>query len=142
MKERYKTPYYNNEKYYDPTAGTALLNIIRRERNDIPVRNAVEKLKYRRDPIRQFAIEYTRQYIAEKGLYTESGKIRTHANAQKVEKTVKFYEACMIADDSDIPSILAYFGWSNDKRVEQLFTGRGNTGKIIKAWKEYTIANT
>ena len=29
---KYNSPYYNSERYYDPTAGAALLSVIREER--------------------------------------------------------------------------------------------------------------
>ena len=110
------------------------MNVIHNER-----KNVANRIKPKENLIRQFALQFTRQYISEKGLYTDSGKVRIFANAKEVEKIVRFYEACINADDKDIPIILADFGWTKQKRAEQLITGRGNTGKITTAWKEYKM---
>lgn len=117
-----------------PRQEQLLLNVIHEERE-----NVANRIKPKVNLIRQFALQFTRQYISEKGLYTDNGKVRIFADAQKVEKTVRFYEACINADDKDIPVILADFGWTNQKRAEQLITGRGNTGKITTAWKKYKM---
>ena len=135
---KYNSVYFNSERYYDPTAGAALLSIIRNERktNYVKPKSTTQKST---DEIDQFAELFCRKYEKEHG-YRANGKPRRLAQPSKVKPQIKLYEYCMQhCDDKDftIENTALRFGFGSLKKVEQCFTQRGDIWKIITSWNQY-----
>ena len=135
---RYDTGFYNSERYYDPTAGAALLEVIRSEKK----KNYTARLSSSSgedDEIERFTKSFCTNYAKEHGAKT-NGKPKRLSRPHLVKKQVKLYEYCMKhCEDPDfsIEEVVLRFDLGSAKKVEQCFTERGDIWKIITSWNRY-----
>lgn len=135
MKSKYDSSYYNDEKYYDPTAGAALAGLIREER----------QRRYRPVPKRQNAAApghgpelsgFLKDY--EQEFKTEDPAKRARKR-RRVRSWIHAYEYIMkICDrpDFSVDKAAAELGLS-PKRIQQIFDGRGDIACAVRAWNNY-----
>ena len=135
-KNKYSSAFFNSEKYYDPTVGMALLNIIREEKK----KNYVQTQKYKpSESIDVFAIRFCR-YYEEIHPARANGKPLKYAVPSRVRKQIKLYEYCMShCNDSDfaIDDVMNRFGIGTPKYIRQIFSGSGDIGKLTNSWNTY-----
>lgn len=135
---RWDTPFYNNERYYDPTAGAAILSVIRSERQKL--NDITENVSGRKDrKINTFALLFADFYGRAFGL-RENGKPKRLAQYKHVYKLLNTYQYCVDhIDDKDfsIDSVVKNLRLGTDKTVCQVFSGRGNMGKLIDSYKTW-----
>lgn len=147
---KYDSPYFNTERYYDPTAGAVLVKLAQEEKKkyyrnyDISVKFRRDFLLYkeRPDPIKIFAYRYAKQYEAEHGR-RKSGKPKALANPTRNSKYIRAYLFCMDnanagIDDADLEKAIKAMYGLEGRRVKQCFTRTGDLGKLINAWIAYT----
>ena len=141
---KYDSHYYNSEQYYDPTAGSALSNLIREEKKSfrsMPMRfEAInnKKIEYRNQAL-DFSKIFAKFYQTAFGLRA-NGKMRRLAYYENVYKLLRTYEYCIAhVDDEDftIQSAVEYLDLGTDRTVKQVFTGQGNMGKVVKCYKSW-----
>ena len=131
---KYDSTYFNKERYYDPTAGAAILNIIREEkqhRYTIPAKKP--------DELELFSREFCNRYGATHPPRA-NGKPLRYTRPSIIKKQIKLYEYCMAhCDDTNfsIENVALQFGFGSSKKVEQCFSGRGNIGKLTRCWNDY-----
>lgn len=128
---RYDSNFYNSEKYYDPTAGAALASIIRQERNKRPDFKINRKST---DFAKAFA-----QFYKGFGLRA-NGKPKKFAQYEKVYGHIRIYNWCMAhANDENftIANAVKRLGLGSDRMIRQVFTGRGDMGKLIECYNEW-----
>lgn len=142
MMSKYDSPYFNSERYYDPTAGAALATLARKEREER--RAKYDRMKRMRplrftshDPVIMFAISYAKKYEALHGR-KKSGKPKALGNPSKNRNYIRAYIYCMDkADDPDLEvNVKKKFGIGG-RRIKQCFTRTGDIGKLINAWLDY-----
>lgn len=154
---KYASVYFNNENYYDGTAGQAIINVIKAEKqsNRKPYETAKKKITaYHNekkknpnskviDPILKFAKEYT-------SLYNSTHK-RTSKDPKKANKPLKcgtiryvyayiqMYQYCLehCEEESFTLNVVSEkFGFC-ERKVKHCFTKRGDIGKVINAWNKW-----
>ena len=143
---KYNSTFYNNEKYYDPTAGAALLNIIREERqnrrsNRAAIQSNVEQddESIRERQIERFVYKFCKHY-RETHPPRKSGKPLRYEVPKNVRKHIQIYEYCMEHcndDNFSIEQVVKHFNLGTDRRVKQCFSKNGQIGKLIKCWNSY-----
>lgn len=132
---KYDSVYYNSERYYDSTAGAAILNIIREEKKKkyiVPTKRAIDDTEIFAD---KFCAHYKDTHPPR-----ANGKPLRYTVPSIVKKQIRLYEFCMEhCDDSDfsIENVVLRFDLGSPKKVEQCFSGRGNIGKLISCWNSY-----
>ncbi len=135
---KYDSVYFNNERYYDSTAGAALLNIIREERNKkyiVPTRGAIDDTDIF---VNKFCAHYKETHPPR-----ANGRPLRYTVPSKVKKQIKLYEFCMEHCEKDwftIDVAVERFNLGSTKKVEQCFSGRGQIGKLIRCWNDYKAA--
>ena len=135
---KYDSHYYNSERYYDPTAGLALNNLIREEKKSFKS-NPIRVEVINNNPALKFSKIFAKFYYTTHGLRA-NGKARRLAQYENVYKLLRTYEYCIDhVDDEDftIQGAVEYLGLGTDRTVKQVFTGRGNMGKVIKCYKSW-----
>lgn len=136
---KYNSPYYNSERYYDPTAGAALLSVIREERKRYSRRvDKVPKTIVERSVV-VFADEFSEFYGRTFGLRA-NGKPRKFARRDKICTYLMIYQYCMEhADEAvfTIDAVVKWFHLGTDKIVRQIFTERGDINKLIISYKAW-----
>ena len=136
---KYDSTYFNKERYYDPTAGAAILNIIREEkqhRYTIPAKKP--------DELELFSREFCNRYGATHPPKA-NGKPLRYTIPSIIKKQIKLYEFCMEHCEKDwftIDAAVERFDLGSPKKVEQCFSGRGQIGKLIRCWNDYKAAGT
>ena len=137
---KYDSVFYNNDRYYDGTAGAALLNVIREEKRkryvsasrkpvNVPKMETVEHFTY------WFCRLYTETHPPRK-----NGKSHRSSRPHLIRKYVKLYEYCMEHcddDDFSVDDVASKFELGSVKKVEQCFKQRGNIYKVIECWNKY-----
>ena len=135
---RWDTPFYKNERYYDPTAGAAILSVIRSERQKL--NDITENVSGRKDrKINTFALLFADFYGRSFGL-RENGKPKRLAQYKHVYKLLNTYQYCVDhVDDKDfsVDSVVKNLRLGTDKTIYQVFSGRGNMGKLIDSYKTW-----
>lgn len=139
---KYDSPYFNSERYYDPTAGAALAMLARKEREER--RTEYDRMKRMQsprfttnDPVTTFAFSYAKQYEALHGV-KKSGKPKALANPIRNRNYIRAYIYCMDkADDQDLEVNVKKLFNVEGRRVRQCFTKTGDLGKLINAWLDY-----
>ena len=144
---KYDQVLYNSERYYDSTAGQALLNVMREERKKaarvydrkeaarvydrIPEEPREESLSVK---IQKFTAYQMRKHEA--ALYTETGKIKAIANPKKISLTIRMYDYCMrYCNESWFTAErAAALFHTSERKLSHVFNRRGNEGKIIADW--------
>lgn len=147
---RYDSPYFNSERYYDPTAGAVLEKLAREERRKFSSAYAIS-VKFRRDyllheeqpdQIKMFSYRYAKQYEAEHGK-RKSGKPKALGNPIKNENYIRAYLYCMDNAEVDLPNgglekaVKEMFDIEG-RRIKQCFTRTGDLGKLVNAWITFT----
>lgn len=159
--DKYASVYFNDENYYDGTAGQAIINVIKAEKrakmksyenaqkkikafNDEKKKNSNSKVI---DPILKFAREYT-------SLYNATHK-RTSKDPKKANKPLKcgtiryvytyiqMYQYCLEHCEEEtftLDEVSEKFGFC-ERKVNQCFNKRGDIGKVIKAWTEWNSSS-
>jgi len=131
---KYDSVFFNKERYYDTTAGAALLNIIREERKQnyvVPVKKPDEQELFSK----MFSQYYEKTHIPR-----ANGKPLKYTNPGRIKKYIKLYEYCMMHcddDDFNLDDVALRFGLGSTKKVEQCFSKRGDISKIIDCWNSY-----
>lgn len=139
MNMKYKSVFFNDEKYYDPTAGAALLNIIREEREKRYMVPAKKELPMIENNINAFSVEFC-EYYKSTHSPRANGKPLKYTIPSKIIKYIKLYEFCMEQCKKDwftVEVAVKRFNLGSTRRVEQCFSGRGDIGKIIRCWNDY-----
>lgn len=137
---KYDSTYFNKERYYDPTAGAALLNIIRAERAEkytVPIKKTANRID-------TFSDEFCAHYKATHAPRA-NGKPLKYTSTSRIKKFIKLYEFCMEHCEKawfTIDAAVERFNLGSPKKVEQCFSGRGDIGKIIKCWNDYKVTGT
>ena len=134
---KYDSPFFNQERYYDPTAGAVLAKLAREERTRYsPLRRA------KPDKIRMFAYRFAKNYEAEHGRRV-SGKPKALANPAKNENYIRAYLYCIEnADtDDDLEQNVKKLYGIEGRRIRQCFTRTGDLGRLINAWLDYAGEN-
>lgn len=132
---KYDSVYFNNERYYDSTAGAAMLNIIREERKKkyiVPTRKAM-------DGTELFVHKFCEHYRATHAPRA-NGRPLKYTIPSRIMKYIKLYEYCMAHcydTDFTVENTALRFGLGSPKKVEQCFSGNGDIGKIISCWNNY-----
>ena len=132
---KYDSVYYNSERYYDSTAGAAILNIIREEKKKkyvIPGKRAIDDVEIFVD---KFCAHYKDTHPPR-----ANGKPLRYTVPSIVKKQIRLYEFCMEHCEKDwftIDAAVERFNLGSQKKVEQCFSGRGNIGKLINCWNSY-----
>lgn len=132
---KYNSVFYNDERYYDPTAGAALLSIIREEKK----KRYAAPVKRESSRINAFAVEFCENYRSTHAPRA-NGKPLKYTIPSRIIKYIKLYEFCMENCEKEWFSVGAAvdrFNLGSARRVEQCFSGRGDIGKIIRCWNEY-----
>lgn len=135
---RYDSPYYNPERYYDPTAGAALMSVIRSEKKKYSQSIKSVSIEKRRTDV-AFVREFVDFYGRSFGL-RQNGKPRRLSNYRVVLEFIKIYQYCMDHaedDDFSIENTVEKLDLDSSKKVEQVFSGRGNMGKLIGCYKDW-----
>lgn len=147
---KYNSPYFNTERYYDPTAGEVLSKLAREERAkysnsytiSVKFRNDYQLYEDRPDMIRLFSYRYAKQYEFEHGR-KKSGKPKALGNPSRNENYIRAYLYCMdsanteLTDDNLKKAVKEKYGIEG-RRLTQCFTRRGDLGKLIDAWIAFT----
>lgn len=131
---RYDTPYYNSEKYYDPTAGAALINTIKEARKQRQIEP--ETVKAEEPTINEFLDWY------EPNLRCKPEKIAS--KRRRIAKDLKIYDFCMehcMKDWFTVEAVTSRFR-CGEKVVEQIFSGTGYVTKYVKAWERFRKERT
>ena len=131
---KYDSTYFNSERYYDPTAGAAILAVIREEKRQ---RYTVPPKK--QDEVELFSKKFSIHY-GDTHPPRVNGKPLRYTRPPIIKRQIKLYEYCMAhCDDTDfsVENVALRFGFGTPKKVEQCFSGRGNIGKLIKCWNDY-----
>lgn len=144
---KYDSPYFNSERYYDPTVGAALASLARKERNE--KQREYNRMKRMRqdyilrgklgpDPVSMFAVRFAKQYRELHGR-RKSGKPKALADSVRNERYIRAYIYCMdkADDDPDLETSLKNLYGLEGRRVKQCFTRTGDIGKLINAWIDY-----
>lgn len=137
---KYDSTYFNKERYYDPTAGAALLNIIREERTQkytVPAKKITNRID-------AFSEEFGAHYKATHAPRA-NGKPLKYSSPVRIKKYIKLYEFCMEHCEKNwftVEAAVERFNLGSAKKVEQCFSGRGDIGKIIRCWNDYKTAGT
>lgn len=140
---KYDSPYFNSERYYDPTAGAALAMLARKEREE--KRREYDRMIHMRllrftvnDPVTMFAIRYAKRYEAIHGT-KKSGKPKALANPTKNRNYIRAYIYCMdrAYDDPDLEANVKKLFGIEGRRIRQCFTRTGDIGKLVNAWLDY-----
>ena len=137
---KYNSVFFNDEKYYDPTAGAALLNIIREERAErytAPVKKASNSVD-------AFSEEFCKIYKSTHAPRA-NGKPLKYTIPSTIKKYIKLYEFCMEHCKKNwftVNTAVERFHLGSVKKVEQCFSGRGDIGKIITCWNSYKASGT
>lgn len=133
---KYNSVFYNNDRYYDPTAGAALINVIRKERKSwVPM----PKPERQASDLERFAVLFRDEYVRTHPPRV-SGKTLKYGDLDRVQKHLKIYEYCMRhcdEDDFSVDGVVKRFSLGSDRIVRQCFSGRGDIGKLITRWKKY-----
>lgn len=157
MNNRYASVYFNDENYYDGTAGQAIINVIRAERNSNirSYRNAKKKIDVYHeekkkntstkviDPIFQFAKEYTTLYNATHKRTSKDPKKAKKplkcGSIQYVYTYIQMYHYCMEHCEEDTFSLEKVSERFHlcERKVRHCFDKRGDIGKVICAWNEW-----
>lgn len=136
MRNKYDSAFFNSEKYYDPTVGMALLNIIREEKK----KNYVQPPEYEpSQSVDVFAIKFCR-YYEQTHPPRANGKHLVYANVAKVRKQINLYEYCIShCNDTDftVDGVVDRFSLGTPKYIRQIFHGSGNIGKLTDSWNTY-----
>lgn len=138
---KYDSTYFNKERYYDPTAGAALLSIIRGEKRQ---RYAAVPTKKSDDNVAIFADKFCAHY-KETHPPRANGKPLRYTNPSVIKKQIKLYEFCMEHCEKDwftIEAAVERFDLGSPRKVEQCFSGRGNIGKLIRCWNDFKSTGT
>ena len=133
---KYDSPYYNSERYSDPTAGAALMNLIREERKTISI---IQDSKFKIDQDHEFARIFSAFYNMAFGPNVH-GKTKRLGQYREVEKLLTTYNYCTVHvndEDFSIERAIDILGLGSGKTIEQVFTGNGNMGKVITCYKEW-----
>lgn len=135
---KYDSSFYNSERYYDPTAGAALLAVIRsekksfdREMRDIPAADKRKTTEF----AQIFADYYGRMFGPR-----ENGKPRRLSKYPIVYKYLRIYQYCMDhASDEDfsVENATTRLNLGSDTKVRQVFNGRGQMGKLIQCYRSW-----
>ena len=137
---KYNSVFYNNDRYYDPTAGAALLNVIRKERKSwVPMPKPERQPERQEDGLERFAILFRDEYVRTHPPRV-SGKTLKYGDLDRVRKHLKIYEYCMRhcdEEDFSVDGVVKRFSLGSDRIVRQCFSGRGDIGKLIARWKKY-----
>ena len=140
---KYDSPYFNSEKYYDPTAGAVLSKLAAEERAKYTTSyNAARHMIYTNhtEPIRAFAYRFAKQYETEHGR-KKNGKAKALGSPVRNENYIRAYIYCMdnAGADSDAleNAVKALFNIEG-RRIRQCFTHTGDLGKLINAWIDFT----
>ena len=135
---KYDSDYYNSERYYDPTVGAALSNLIRAEKKSFNA-NPIRVEVINKNPALEFSKLFSRFYYTTHGPRAD-GRAKRLAQYENVYKLLKTYEYCIDhVDDDDftIQGAVEYLGLGSDRTVKQVFTGRGNMGKVVNCYKSW-----
>ena len=138
---KYNSAFFNSERYYDPTAGAALLNVIRGEKKTRYVNSSAYKAP---ESIEVFAIRFSK-YYASNHPEKKSGKPPKYAVPARIRKSIRLYEYCMDhCDEADftIGGVVERFCLGTAKHVKQCFSNTGDIGKLIDSWNNYKRTGT
>ena len=147
---KYNSVFYNNDRYYDPTAGAALINAIRQERKSwvpMPKPERQERKRWasmlkperQANDLERFAVLFRDEYVRTHPPRV-SGKTLKYGDLDRVRKHLKIYEYCIQhcdEDDFSVDEVVKRFSLGSDRIVWQCFSGRGDIGKLIAGWKKY-----
>lgn len=135
---KYNSTYYNSERYYDPTAGAALLSVIRSEKKRYDrVMYDIPDSDKRKDT--EFAHIFADYYNRSHGL-RKNGKKKRFANYATVYGHIRIYQYCMNhVNDNDfsVDNAVKRLNLESDRKVQQVFNGRGMMGKLIGCYKDW-----
>lgn len=137
--DRYSTPYYNSERYYDPTAGAAIRNAIRKEKEWY---NSSAPKEYKRTE--DFPTVFSEFYNKAFGS-RENGKLRQMAKKKRIRSYIQTYHYCIAYVDSkdfSIEKAVKELGLTSDKTVRQVFSETGNISKVIDCYKQWISTGT
>lgn len=137
---KYNSTFYNNERYYDPTAGEALRNIIREEKHSL---NKVINLAIYVDPVTEFARKFTKLYSDNFGIKI-NGKPKKFSRYDLVRQYIGIYNYCIEhADDVDfsVEGVMKKFNLGTTRNIEHVFNGRGDLGKLVKCYKNWLVTH-
>lgn len=139
---KYDSPFFNSERYFDPTVGLVLRKLAQEERAQRINEKAVRLfLKVNQDPVVLFAKKYAAEYEAANGR-KKSGKPKVLGNAKRNENYIRAYLFCMEnAEEEQLEKLIFDRFGICGRRVKQCFTREGDMGKLINAWVAYTEAN-
>ena len=134
---KYDSPYFNNERYYDPTAGAVLCRIIKEEKQKYS-RVKLLYVETASNPLLEFSNIFAK-YYANFGP-RKNGKPKRFAQTKNVLKLLKIYQYCMDhVDDADfsVENTVATLKLGTDRQVRQVFSGNGQISKLIYCYKEW-----
>ena len=133
---RYSSTYFNSERYFDPTAGKALVNLIREENRKFK-KEVVSTEESNLDE--KFAEEFSKFYDETFGRKS-NGKLKRFARYNVVRDHLKIYNYCMkhVNEESfTIEKVVDVLNLGTDTKVKQVFTGSGQISKLVACYKEW-----
>ena len=135
---KYNSTYFNSERYYDPTVGAALLSVIRSEkkRYDLVMHDIPDRDK-RKDT--EFAHIFADYYNRSHGLRSNGKKKRLiiYSLLDFNRAGVPLVEIVSKPDINSIDDAVKRLNLVSDKKVQQVFNGRGMMGKLIRCYKDW-----
>lgn len=147
---KYNSVFFNDERYYDPTAGAALLSIIREEREKRYAAPAKKETGGAETGTCLFSEEnsFAGKFCE---LYKETHAPRANGRPLKytvpsrIIKYIRLYEFCMEHCEKEwftVGAAVERFKLGSAKKVDQCFSGRGDIGKIIRCWNAYKASGS
>ena len=141
---KYDSPYYNSEKYLDPTAGAALMSAIRAQKakriaaEKTGIKTSVSPAEKERRTSDVFATEFA-VFYSRFGA-RKDGKPKKLARRGEVRNLMRIYLYC--TRHVDDPGFTAEgaakaLRLGSTKKIEQVFSGNGQIGKVIAAYEEW-----
>ncbi|MBP3238665.1 MAG: hypothetical protein J6M24_06270 [Lachnospiraceae bacterium] len=154
MRNKSNSVFYNNENYYDSTAGLALMNIIKEERKKYYRPKKAVGVTYKaKEPITQkhlkatdvdnpevlFCSIFTKFYNDTHGT-RENGKRKKLGKYDTIYNWLELYNYCITNCCEDwffIAHVVEHFNLDTDRRVKQVFSGQGDIGKLIQCYNSW-----